>query len=52
MKIQLIGYDSDLSPKRKRTVFSKAVNESKADLIVFPGKSLRNMDDLNMLESE
>lgn len=44
MTIQLIGFDV-LSPSQKRNLFKKIVNESSADLILFPGNTFRNEAD-------
>lgn len=45
MTIQLIGFDV-LSPSRKCNLFKKIVNESSADLILFPGNTFRNEADV------
>ena len=52
MKIQLIGFDSIMNPIRKVKLFKEIVNGSDADLILFPGHTLRNDDDIDYLWPE
>ena len=46
MTIQLIGFDFGLNPNCKLDIFRTAVNDSDADLILFPGHTLRDTNDL------
>jgi len=50
MIVQLIGFDYNLNPNWKVDIFREVVNSSDADLIVFPGHTLRDEDDLEYLE--
>jgi len=50
MIVQLIGFDYNLNPNWKVDIFKEVVNNSDADLIVFPGHTLRDEDDLEYLE--
>ena len=50
MKIQLIGFDYGLNPNYKLDLVKETVNSSDADLILFPGHTLRDYDDLVYLE--
>lgn len=52
MKTQLIGFDFGLNPNYKLELFKEIVNGSDADLILFPGHTLRDFDDLYYLESD
>lgn len=49
MKIQLIGFDHGINSNQKRRIFEKVVNESYADLVLFPGHTLRNENDIDYL---
>ena len=51
MKIQLIGFEYDLNPNYKLELLKDIVNGSDADLILFPGHTLRNYDDLVYVEA-
>lgn len=44
--IELVGYSSDLSSTKKQDIFITVINNSTADVILFPGSSLDSMDDL------
>ena len=50
MKIQLIGFDYNLNPNSKLEITKEITNSSEADLLLFPGHTLRNCDDLDFLE--
>ncbi|MBQ9654061.1 MAG: hypothetical protein IJV32_07570 [Bacteroidales bacterium] len=50
MKIQLIGFDYNLNPNSKLEITKEIINSSEADLLLFPGHTLRNYDDLDFLE--
>lgn len=52
MKIQLIGYDFELNPNNKMDILVDAVNASTADLILFPGHSIRDLNDLLYAEQD
>lgn len=52
MKIQLIGYDYNINRNYKMDLFTEIVNSSDADLILFPGHTLRNEDDTDYIESD
>ena len=52
MRIQLIGFDYNLNPNHKLDLVKEIINGSDADLILFPGHTLRNYDDLDYLEDE
>lgn len=52
MKIQLIGFDAILNPINKVEIFKEVVNNSDADLILFPGHTLRDDDDIDYLWPE
>ena len=52
MKIQLIGYDFELNPNNKMDILVDAVNASDADLILFPGHSIRDLNDLLYAEQD
>lgn len=47
MKIQLIGFDSCLKNNKRLKIFIDVINNSDADLILFPGHTLRNEDDVD-----
>lgn len=50
MTIQLIGFDYDLNPNERLNVVEEVINTSYADLILFPGHTLRDEDDVYYLE--
>lgn len=52
MKIQLIGFDFGLKLNQKRKLFIEIVNGSDADLILFPGHTLRDLADLYNMEPD
>ena len=52
MKIQLIGFDYELNPNNKMDILVDAVNASGADLILFPGRTIRDMNDLFYAEQD
>ena len=52
MKIQPIGFDAILNPINKVEIFKEVVNNSDADLILFPGHTLRDDDDIDYLWPE
>lgn len=52
MRIQLIGFDYNLNPNYKLQLFKEIVNGSDADLILFPGHTLRDLNDLYYLEPD
>ena len=52
MKIQLIGFDYELNPNNKMDILVDAVNASNADLILFPARTLRDMNDLFYAEQD
>ena len=52
MKIQLIGFDYELNPNNKMDILVDAVNASNADLIIFPGRTIRDMNDLFYAEQD
>lgn len=52
MKIQLIGFDNELNPNYKLNLVSEIINSSDADLILFPGHTLRDEDDMVYVEGE
>ncbi len=52
MKIQLIGFDFDLNPNYKINLVKEIVNGSDADLILFPGHTLRDYEDLVFVEGD
>lgn len=52
MKIQLIGFDFGLKLNQKRKLFIEIVNGSDADLILFPGHTLRDLADLYNIEPD
>ena len=49
MKIELIGFDFAINCNHKLDIFKEVVNNSNADLILFPGHTLRDEEDLNYL---
>ena len=52
MKIQLIGFDFELNPNNKMDILVDAVNASDADLILFPGRTIRDLNDLLYAEQD
>lgn len=52
MKIQLIAYDYALNPNNKMDIIVDVVNASTSDLILFPGHSMRDMNDLFYAEQD
>ena len=52
MRIQLIGFDYNLNPNYKLDLFTEIVNGSDADLVLFPGHTLRNDYDLEYVEGD
>lgn len=52
MKIQLIGFDFDLNPNYKINLVKEIVNGSDANLILFPGHTLRDYEDLVYVEGD
>ena len=52
MKIQLIGFDYELNPNNKMDILVDAVNASDADLILFPGRTIRDLNDLLYAEQD
>lgn len=52
MKIQLVSNKKSLNKKQKREVFIDVVNNSKADLILFPGWTLDEGSDIRQLEKK
>ena len=52
MRIQHIGFDYNLNPNHKLDLVKEIINGSDEDLILFPGHTLRNYDDLDYLEDE
>lgn len=54
MKIQLIGYDyeGNINKNAKMDLFKEIVNKSDADLILFPGHTLRDEDDTEYIEPD
>ena len=49
MKIQLIGFDYGIKINKKLSIFKEVINSSDADLILFPGHSIRNEADIDRL---
>lgn len=47
MKIQLIGFNYNLRMNKRLKIFVDIINKSNADLILFPGHTLRNEDDID-----
>lgn len=45
MKIQLISFSGELNPNYQNALIVDIINNSKADLILFPGHALRDADD-------
>lgn len=45
MTVELIGYAAKLSAQCKKRIFIDAINNSTADLILFPGSSLSSLQD-------
>ena len=45
MKIQLISFSGELNPNYQMALVIDIINNSKADLILFPGNALRDVDD-------
>lgn len=52
MKIELIGFDFELNPNNKMDILVDAVNASNADLILFPGHTIRDLNDLLYAEQD
>lgn len=52
MKIQLVGYEFDLNPNYKLNLFTQIMNGSDADLILFPGHTLRDENDTEYIEAD
>ena len=52
MIIQLIGFDYNLNPNYKLDIFREVVNNSDANLILFPGHTLRDDNDVCYIESD
>ena len=52
MKIELIGFDFELNPNNKMDILVDAVNASDADLILFPGRTIRDLNDLLYAEQD
>ena len=49
MKIQLVGFDFAINANHKIDIFKEIVNNSDADLILFPGHTLRDEEDVHYL---
>jgi hypothetical protein len=52
MKIQLVGYDYNINRNYKLDLFTEIVNGSDADLILFPGHTLRDEYDTEYVEPD
>ena len=52
MKIELIGFDFELNPNNKMDILVDAVNASDSDLILFPGHTIRDLNDLLYAEQD
>jgi len=49
MKVQLIGFAPNLTRSRRIRIFREVVNSSPADLILFPGHTFKNEEELKTL---
>jgi len=49
MKIELIGFDFAVNSNHKLDIFKEVVNNSDSDLILFPGHTLRDEEDIHYL---
>lgn len=52
MKIQLVGFDFCLNPNDRLDIVKEVINRSEADLILFPGHTLRDEDDIYYLSNK
>jgi len=50
MKIQLISFSGEMNPNYQMELVIRIINESNADLILFPGHALRDCDDRRYVE--
>lgn len=50
MRIQLVGFANYLTVRNRQRIICDVINNSNADLILFPGHTLRNPDDLEYLQ--
>jgi hypothetical protein len=50
MTLQLIGFDAGLNPNYRLNLLQEIINGSNADLILFPGHTLRDEEDIDYLD--